>query len=93
MDSALVLALGLGAIFVGVSVAILALAHGGGQRAAVGRSLAAIDALDQAGPDLRANELDRPFGERVMTPSFAHVSPISAVGSPRPTRPIASVGG
>ncbi len=50
MDSALVLALGLGAIFVGVSVAILALAHGGGQRAAVGRSLAAIDALDRRGP-------------------------------------------
>jgi len=74
MNSTLVLALGVGAIFVGIGVAILALAYGGGQRAAVGRSLAAIDALDQAGPDLRANELERPFGERVMSPSLARVS-------------------
>lgn len=74
MDSTLVLTLGIGGIFVGVGVAILALAYGGGQRAAVGRSLAAIDALEQAGPDLRTTELDRSFGDRVMAPSLARVA-------------------
>ena len=74
MNSTLVLALGVGGIFVGVGTAVLALAYGGGQRAAVGRSLAVIDALDRAGPDLRAKELDRPFGERVMSPAFARVA-------------------
>lgn len=74
MSQTMLLALGIAGVFGGLLVALVALGVGTRERAAVGRSLAAIDALENASPDLRQRELDRPFGERVVEPTIAGFS-------------------
>lgn len=74
MSQTTLLVLGIAGVFGGLLVAMVALGVGTRERAAVGRSLAAIDALDNASPDLRQRELDRPFGERVVEPTIAGFS-------------------
>ena len=71
MDPTLLLALGLGGLFLGVVLLLVAFGVGGTERAAVSRSLAAIQAAESAPGDLRSQELQRPFNERVLKPTTA----------------------
>ena len=59
--------LGVSAIFAGLSLALIWLVTATTERRAVGRSLAAIQAIDSAPEAMRA-ELERPFSERVLAP-------------------------
>ena len=59
---------GLAALFVGVVVALSTVGALTTERQQVGRSLAAVEALDSAPKSMRA-ELERPFSERVLGPS------------------------
>lgn len=74
MDSTLMLVLGLAGITIGIVLVFAVLGTFSTERAGVGRSLAAIEALEAADPDMRARELDRPFGERVVAPSYQRLS-------------------
>jgi tight adherence protein C len=58
---------GLAAIFVSIAVALSVIGVATTEKRAVGRSLAAIQAINAAPQELRA-ELDRPFSERVLAP-------------------------
>jgi tight adherence protein C len=71
MDPTMLLVLGIGGIFVAGVLVLISLGVGTTERQAVGRSLAAIDAIDSAPSDLRAQELQRPFTERVVKPTTA----------------------
>src|SRR5262245_20555113 len=59
--------LGLGAIFVSVTIALSVVGVATAERRAIGRSLAAIRAIDSAPAELR-KEIARPFAERVLAP-------------------------
>ena len=59
---------GLASLFVGIVVALSTVGALTTERQQVGRSLAAVEALDSAPRSMRA-ELDRPFSERVLSPS------------------------
>ena len=67
MSSSMLLVLGLGAIFASIALALATMGSITAERRAVGRSLAAVQAIKTAPTQMR-NELDRPFGERVVTP-------------------------
>ncbi|MCL8024820.1 type II secretion system F family protein [Nocardioides bruguierae] len=67
MESSWFLLLGGGAILVAGTLALSVVGLAGSQRAAVGRSLAAVRALDAA-PDDARKEVQRPFSERVLAP-------------------------
>lgn len=69
MDPVLLIVLGLVGVFLATVLVFLALGVGGKEREAVGRSLAAIEAVESAPGDLRAQELQRPFTDRVLRPS------------------------
>jgi tight adherence protein C len=66
----LILALGLGAIFAAILLALAIVGVITEERAQVGRSLAAVRAI-QAAPKAMRRELERPFSERVLLPSRA----------------------
>lgn len=76
MSPTMTLLIGLAAIASAILVGIVALGVGSRERAAVGRSIAAIEALDQASADLRERELQRPFAERVVTPGFDRLAAV-----------------
>jgi tight adherence protein C len=59
------LALGLGGIFTAILLAVAIVGAITGERAQVGRSLAALNAI-RAAPEVMRRELDRPFAERIM---------------------------
>lgn len=64
---------GLLAVFVGLVGVVAAAGLGGGERAGVARSLAAVEAI-KAAPDPMRQELDRPFSQRVISPFFARLT-------------------
>jgi tight adherence protein C len=68
MADPLLLAVGLGLVFVALALALgwLALEQAG--LTGVARSLAAIEAVQSAPRDLRAQQLEQPFSERVVDP-------------------------
>lgn len=70
MSQTLLLVLGIGAVFGAIVLMLVALGVGTKEKVAVGRSLAAINALDESTPEMRERELERPFGERVVTPTM-----------------------
>jgi tight adherence protein C len=65
--STLILLLGLAALFVGIVLSLTIIGTATQERAAVGRSLAAVEAI-QTAPDSMRRELDRPFNDRVVNP-------------------------
>jgi len=65
----MLITLGLTGVFVAIVLVFLALGVGVKEKQAVGRSLAAIDAIESAPGDLRAQELQRPFSDRVLKPT------------------------
>lgn len=67
MSSTLILLLGGGAVFCSIVLALSVVGVATSERRGVGRSLAAIRALDAA-PESMRQELDRPFAERVLAP-------------------------
>jgi tight adherence protein C len=73
VDSTLALALGLAAIFVALTLALVTLGTASSQRRQVGRSLAAVNAL-HAAPSAFQQELNKPFAERVLDPGMARLS-------------------
>jgi tight adherence protein C len=74
MEPLLLLSLGVAAIFGALVLVFVGLGVGSTERQAVSRSLAAIDAMSTASPDLRSRELERPFGERVLQPATQRLS-------------------
>ena len=61
---------GLALFFVAIVLLIAAtgVLSGGGARGGVARSLAAVEAINRPRRDLRQEELEKPFGERVLDP-------------------------
>jgi tight adherence protein C len=70
MTPTLLFALGLGAIFGSIALALTVIGVATAEKRAVGRSLAAINAINTAPEPLR-KELDKPFADRVLAP-LAH---------------------
>ena len=62
------LAIGLGAVFVGLALAMASATVIGSQRQQVARSLAAVEAIHSA-PKAMVEQLDLPFVDRVLGPS------------------------
>jgi tight adherence protein C len=73
MAAGLVLIIGLAAIFVAIVLLLTTIGAITSERQAVNRSLAAVRAMDSA-PDQMKAELDKPFGERVVTPSMGRLT-------------------
>src|SRR6478609_3435991 len=71
--SVLILVLGLVAVFAGIVLVIVAAGAGVDERAAVGRSLASIEAIQTAPSDMRPAN-DQSFGDRVVTPAMARLT-------------------
>jgi len=71
----MLLLLGLGALFVAITIALATIGSLTSDRAAVNRSLAAVEAINAA-PESMRRELDRPFSERVVSPSMARFTEI-----------------
>jgi tight adherence protein C len=65
----ILLALGLGAIFLAIALALATIGAITSERQQVGRSLAAVQAL-HAAPAAMHRELNKPFAERVIVPSL-----------------------
>lgn len=68
-----VLLIGLAALFVGIVLALTIIGTLTNERQAVGRSLAAVEAI-QTAPDSMRQDLDRPFTDRVVTPTFERMT-------------------
>ena len=75
MSGTLLLLLGLGAVFVAITIALATIGALTSERAAVNRSLAAVEAINTAPASMR-RELDRPFGERVVGPTMGRLTRI-----------------
>lgn len=73
MHSASMLLVGLGAIFVALTLALVTLATSMWERRQVGRSLAAVGAL-HAAPSAFQQELNRPFAERILGPAMTRLT-------------------
>lgn len=73
MDAALLLALGLGGVFLAIAIALATVGAITTEKQQVSRSLAAVQAI-QAAPTSMRKELDKPFGERVVTPALARLT-------------------
>jgi tight adherence protein C len=73
MSETLTLALGLAGIFTAIALALAIVGVITGERAQVGRSLAALRAL-QGAPEALRRELDRPFSDRIVTPTMRRAS-------------------
>jgi tight adherence protein C len=69
VTDALILAIGLLALFVAVALALSIVGAITTERASVNRSLAAVEAISSAPAGMR-EELDQPFAERVVTPAM-----------------------
>ncbi|QIX27813.1 type II secretion system F family protein [Nocardioides sp. JQ2195] len=67
MSSTLILLLGGLLLFSAFALTLSVIGVATAERRAVGRSLAAVQAIDQA-PDILREELERPFSERVIAP-------------------------
>jgi tight adherence protein C len=80
--STLVLLLGVAALFVGVVLALTIIGTATQEKAAVGRSLAAVEAI-QAAPESMRRELDRPFNDRVLNPLFDRLTETGRRLTPR----------
>jgi tight adherence protein C len=70
LSSTLILVIGVGGIFLGLGLALTVIGVATSERRAVGRSLAALEAMRHL-PEEMTNDLDRPFGERVLEPLLA----------------------
>jgi tight adherence protein C len=77
-----ILALGLGALFLGVVVALLAMVSSASDRQQVSRSLAAIEAIQPSRERIR-REIDRPFNDRVLAPLVTRLSRLGRAFSRR----------
>jgi tight adherence protein C len=73
MGEALLLAIGLSAIFLAITLALATIGAITSERQQVGRSLAAVQAL-HAAPASMQRELNRPFAERVLVPALARLT-------------------
>jgi tight adherence protein C len=73
VDSSALLLAGLAAIFVALALALLTLGTVTSERRQVSRSLAAVNAL-HAAPSAFRQELNKPFGERILDPGMARLS-------------------
>lgn len=82
MAPELVLALGLAAIFLSALLAFASVTLGEGDRKAVSRSLAALQALEAAPASMR-RELDKPFAERVVFPAAGSLTALGRRLAPR----------
>lgn len=67
MSPQVILVLGVSALFVGIVLALSLIGVVTPERRGVGRSLAAIQAIDSA-PEVLRQEIERPFSERVVAP-------------------------
>lgn len=75
MDASLMLALGLLALFAALALALSIIGALTSEKAAVGRSLAAVEAM-QAAPASMRTDLDRPFSDRVTAPTMDRLTRI-----------------
>jgi tight adherence protein C len=75
VDATLLLVLGLAAMFAAIALAMSIIGAITSEKAAVGRSLAAVEAM-QAAPASMRTELDRPFADRVLTPTMDRLTRI-----------------
>jgi len=73
VSDTLALALGLGGIFTAILLALVIVGVITGERAGVGRSLAALRAI-QAAPEPMRRQLEQPFSERVLAPGMRRFS-------------------
>lgn len=76
MDSQVLLAIGLGSVFVALCLVFGVVVFARAGQTGVARSLEAIEAMQAAQRDLRKQQLQRPFSERVVDPllrSFVQV--------------------
>lgn len=73
MSDTMMLALGLGGVFVSIMIALATVGVITSEKQQVGRSLAAVEAL-RAAPASMTRELNKPFGERVLTPGLARLT-------------------
>jgi tight adherence protein C len=69
----LLLLAGVGALFLGITLAMTAVGTDVDERRAVGRSLAAVEAIRSA-PDEMKKDLDKPFTDRVITPAMEQLT-------------------
>lgn len=81
MTPSLLLAAGLAAIFIALFLVLASVGTVGRARAEVGRSLAAVRALDALPASMKA-ELDLPFTERVLTPALQRLTRIGRALTP-----------
>lgn len=73
MSDTMLLALGLSAIFLAISIVLATIGVMTSERQQVGRSLAAVQAI-QTAPAGMQRELNKPFSERVLTPSLSRLT-------------------
>src|SRR3954466_5663949 len=81
MSDQMMLLIGLGVIFLGVLLRLATIGVITSERQAVGRSLAAVQAI-QTAPKAMRSEPARPFRPRVVTPATAGLSGIGRTLSP-----------
>ena len=75
ISSTLLLILGIGGIFASITIALTVIGVATQERKAVGRSLAALEALSGVPQDMQT-ELDKPFRERVIEPFMGRLTGI-----------------
>ncbi len=75
MSGTLLLLLGLIGVFLAIAIGLSTIGALTSERAAVNRSLAAVDAINSAPTSMR-RELDRPFGERVLGPTMTRFTSV-----------------
>jgi tight adherence protein C len=75
MSSQMILFVGLAAIFLAIALLLTTIGTITSERQAVNRSLAAVRAMDTTS-DLAKAELDKPFGDRVVSPAMVHLTGI-----------------
>ena len=81
MSDSLMLVLGLGGVFLGVVLLLATIGVITSERAQVGRSLAAVQAIQTAPQSLR-QELEQPFSSRVLVPAVGRLSGLGRRMSP-----------
>ena len=81
MSDQMMLLIGLGGVFLGVVLLLATIGVITSERQAVGRSLAAVEAIQTAPKALRS-ELDQPFRHRVVVPVMGRLSGIGRTLSP-----------
>lgn len=81
MSDSLLLLIGLGGIFVAIVIALTTVGVITSERQQVGRSLAAVQAIQSAPAELQ-RDLNRPFADRVLSPGLARLSTLGRRFSP-----------